>query len=155
MDIDNNQLLINLISIFTSFSMEQTIFSSSHTKHQVVVLNGEKVLQLERDLISLPFDQNNLKATVDLPPFAKMNMIHLRNAVIEVKLMSRSMNISPFPAARRFIGITFRIDSNNHFDCLYLRPANGRTEDPLRRKRAIQYFAYPGYSFSSLRKEAN
>lgn len=65
------------------------------------------------------------------------------------------MNISPFPAARGFIGIAFRIDSNNHFDCIYLRPANGRTEDPLRWKRAIQYFAYPGYSFSSLRKEAN
>jgi hypothetical protein len=36
-----------------------------------------------------------------------------------------------------------------------LRPSNGRADDQLRRNHTIQYFAYPGYTFSRLRKESN
>jgi len=146
--------LIILSGYSQSFQWNKQSFLLTNTKHRVVDIKGEVVLQLERDLKSLPFDPNNLEATVDLPTFAKKTMVDLRNAVIEVKLMSRIMDPSPFQAARGFIGIAFRIDSSNHFDCIYLRPANGRTNDTLRRKRAIQYFSFPNYSFSRLRKEA-
>jgi hypothetical protein len=149
---------LNLVMV-TCFSQnlqwENRSFRLINTKHEIVEINGAKVLRLERDLASLPFDANNVESTVDLPTFAKLSDTHIENAIIEVKVKSTLMDPSPFSQARGFIGIAFRIDSNEHFECIYLRPANGRAEDQLRRNRTVQYFAYPGYTFSRLRKEAN
>lgn len=56
---------------------------------------------------------------------------------------------------RGFIGLAFRIDENNSkFECIYIRPANGRSEDQLRRNRSTQYFSYPDFKFDRLREEA-
>ena len=150
--------LLKLV-IVTSFSQtvlwENRPFQLIHTKHEIVDINGAKVLRLERDLASLPFDANNVESTVDLPTFAKLRARDIENGIIEVKMMSQVMQNSPYSQARGFIGIAFRVDSNEHFECIYLRPANGRVEDQLRRNRSVQYFAYPGYTFSRLRKDAN
>ena len=35
-----------------------------------------------------------------------------------------------------------------------MRPTNGRADDQVRRNHSTQYFAYPGYDFSRLRREA-
>ena len=56
--------------------------------------------------------------------------------------------------ARGFIGLGFRIDSNLNFEGIYLRPANSRVEDQIRRNHSVQYFSYPDYDFARLRKEA-
>lgn len=137
------------------FKWENNSFQLVNTKYDIVEIGGRKVLKLERDLISLPFDDKNIESSVDLPTFAKLTDVNIRNGKIEVKVMSRIMENSPFPQARGFIGVAFRIDNVNHFEGIYLRPANGRAEDQLRRNHTIQYFAYPGYNFSRLRKEAN
>ncbi|MGT2775580.1 hypothetical protein ACVRZG_05895 [Streptococcus hyovaginalis] len=56
--------------------------------------------------------------------------------------------------ARGFIGLAFRISENDdYFESFYIRPTNGRTEDPIRRNRAIQYFAYPTYTFDYFREK--
>jgi hypothetical protein len=59
--------------------------------------------------------------------------------------------------ARGFIGVAFRIDvEGGGFACegFYIRPTNGRADDQVRRNHATQYFAYPGYDFDRLRREA-
>jgi hypothetical protein len=137
------------------FKWENYSFQLANTKHEMVDINGKQVLKLERDLTILPFDDKNIESSVDLPTFAKLTNTNIRNGKIEVKVMSRIMENSPFPQARGFIGVAFRIDNENNFECIYLRPANGRAEDQLRRNHTVQYFAYPGYNFSRLRKEAN
>jgi hypothetical protein len=134
---------------------DNKVFELINTKHELVKINGKQVIKLERDLNRLPFDEKNLEATVDQPTFAKLVDTDIKNGIIEVKVMSKIMENSPFKEARGFIGVGFRIDSNNHFEGIYLRPANGRAEDQLRRNHTVQYFAYPGYTFSKLRKEAN
>jgi len=151
-------ILLNLI--FTSgysqkIKWENKTFELINTKHEIVQINGIRVLKLERDLQSLPFDEKNIESTVDQPTFAKLLDTDIRNGIVEVKMMSKIMENSPFKEARGFIGLGFRIDSNNHFEGIYLRPANGRAEDQVRRNHTVQYFAYPGYTFSKLRKEAN
>jgi hypothetical protein len=55
--------------------------------------------------------------------------------------------------ARGFIGLTFRIDAENRFESIYLRPVNARVEDQVRRNHTVQYVAYPEYPFPRLRKE--
>lgn len=58
-------------------------------------------------------------------------------------------------SARGFIGLAFRINQDNsRFECIYIRPTNGRADDQLRRNHSTQYFSYPDYKFDRLRKEA-
>jgi len=91
---------------------------------------------------------------VDEPTFIKLKGIEFKNGTIEVKVLSRLLPNAP-ESARGFIGIAFRInDSNSKFECIYIRPTNGRVNIQLRRNRSIQYFSFPDYKFDRLRKEA-
>lgn len=90
----------------------------------------------------------------DEPTFAKLKGVNFKNGTIEAKVLSRLLKDAP-ELARGFIGIAFRInESNTKFECIYLRPANGRAADQLRRNRTIQYFSFPDFKFDRLRKES-
>lgn len=152
--------LISVLSILSSYA--QTIkfegreFELSNVKASVVKLKGEKVLKVERNLEKLPFDAKRMEATVDEPTFVKLKDLNFKNGTIEVKVLSRIQNPSPFEAARGFIGFTFRIkNDNSEFEAIYLRPQNGRSGDQFRRNHTVQYYAYPDYKFDRLRKESD
>jgi hypothetical protein len=136
---------------------EKKKFELVNTKASIVNLgNYTNVLKVERDLVAFPFDEKNLDATVDGPSFVKLSNLNIDNGSIEVKVLSKIMENNPFPAARGFIGLAYRIDQDNkHFDAIYVRPSNGRADDQLRRNHSVQYFSYPNYGFNRLRKEAN
>ncbi len=90
---------------------------------------------------------------IDEPTFARVKNIDFKNGVIEVNVLSRLLPTAS-PTDRGFIGMAFRInDSNSKFECIYIRPTNGRAEDQLRRNHSIQYFSFPDYKFPRLRKE--
>jgi len=56
--------------------------------------------------------------------------------------------------ARGFVGIAFRVSLNgSRFECIYLRPTNGRAEDQVRRNHSVQYISVPGFPWQRLRKE--
>jgi hypothetical protein len=156
-------LLTSFLIASSFFANAQTInwekkeFELVNTKASIVTLgNYTNVLKVERDLVAFPFDEKNLDATVDGPSFVKLSNLNIENGSIEVKVLSKIMENNPFPAARGFIGLAYRIDQDNkHFDAIYLRPSNGRVDDQLRRNHSVQYFAYPNYGFNRLRKEAN
>jgi hypothetical protein len=90
----------------------------------------------------------------DRDTFAFIPGLDFRDGTIEVDVAGSILPTAP-PDARGFIGIAFRIDPQN-FACegLYIRPANGRADDQVRRNHATQYFSYPGYDFDRLRREA-
>jgi hypothetical protein len=58
------------------------------------------------------------------------------------------------PGSRGFVGIAFRVQSNNRYECFYLRPTNGRADDQLRRNHSLQYVSEPEYPWERLRQEA-
>ena len=152
-------LLLGFLSI-TAFAQEITFqsqtFELHNVKASVVKLNGEQVLQVERDLKALPFDVKNLSATVDEPTYVKLKNVDLENVVIEVKMLSRIQNPSPFEQAQGFIGLAFRIKENDSaFEAIYLRPKVGRSENQYARNHTVQYYAYPNYKFDKLRIEAD
>ncbi|GAB3416125.1 hypothetical protein [Niabella aquatica] len=131
-------------------------FSLVNVKASLATLKGKKALRVERDLEKLPFDIKRMNATVDEPTFVKVKNLNFKNGVIEVKMLSRIQNPSPFEAARGFIGVAYRVnDDNSAFDAIYLRPTNGRADDQFRRNHTVQYYAYPDYKFDRLRKESN
>ncbi|WP_222852138.1 hypothetical protein [Olivibacter sp. SDN3] len=134
--------------------MENQEFELRNVTGSIVQLNGEEVLKIERDLDALPFNENNLAATVDEPTYAKLKGISLENGCIEVKVLSRLLEAAP-NLSRGFIGIAFRIDDRDtEFESIYLRPTNGRAENQFRRNHSLQYFSYPDYKFDRLRRES-
>jgi hypothetical protein len=91
---------------------------------------------------------------IDEPTFAKLKDVTFKDGTIEVKVLSKLQPDAP-ETARGFIGVAFRIDERNtKFECIYIRPTNGRAEDQIRRNHSIQYFSYPDFKFDRLRKES-
>ena len=75
------------------------------------------------------------------------------DGVIEVDLTGE-----PRPGAgegaRGFVGIAFRVaPDQSRFECIYLRPTNGRADDQVRRNHSVQYISMPGFPWHLLRKE--
>jgi hypothetical protein len=150
-------LILQITGVFAQkFTWDKHEFEAINTKAEIVNMDGVQVLKVERDLIAFPFDEKNLDASTDGPTYVKLTNVAMENGTIEVKMLSRIMENSPFPAARGFIGVAYRVDpENKKFDAIYFRPSNGRADDQLRRNHTIQYFSYPGNTFGRLRKEAN
>jgi len=77
-----------------------------------------------------------------------------KDGAIEVELAGKPAAGS-FAGARGFVGIAFRIQSGgSKYECIYLRPTNGRADDMLRRNHATQYASEPDWPWDRLRKES-
>ena len=80
------------------------------------------------------------------------------NGIIEVDLKAIvSPNTSRLNkmVSRGFVGIAFRSSENNEsFECFYLRPENGITQDKERINHAVQYISVPDWDFERLREES-
>lgn len=84
---------------------------------------------------------------------AKLSDITFHNGTIEVELAGEPMKNSS-EGARGFVGLAFRMDkSNSKFECIYLRPTNGRADDQIRRNHSVQYISYPDFPWYKLREE--
>jgi hypothetical protein len=93
-------------------------------------------------------------ASSDAPTFVKIKGVEFKDGTIEVTLLSKLLPDAS-PSARGFIGLAFRITSDNSkFESIYLRPTNGRADDQIRRNHSVQYFSFPDYDFDRFRKEA-
>jgi hypothetical protein len=76
-----------------------------------------------------------------------------QDGTIEVHLSGDTAPDAP-PNLRGFVGIAFRITADrSHFECFYLRPKNGRAEDPLQRNHSVQYISIPGFGWQKLRSD--
>ena len=84
---------------------------------------------------------------------AKLAETDFHNGTIEVELSGDLLKTAG-AEARGFVGIAFRIgQDNSSFECIYLRPTNGRAEDQVRRNHAVQYTSFPGFPWFKLRQE--
>ncbi|MEY4762987.1 MAG: hypothetical protein RLZZ200_2843 [Pseudomonadota bacterium] len=130
-------------------------FETVNVKAAVVSLRGEQVLRVERDLKALPFDTTRLEETVDDRHFLKLSQFDFSDVVFEVKMLARTIPNSPYASPQGFIGAYFRVKADNSaFESIYLRPNAGRSNNQAVRNHTVQYFAYPGYKFATLRAEA-
>jgi hypothetical protein len=76
-----------------------------------------------------------------------------QNGLIEADLTGDTLPTAA-PTARGFVGIAFRVASDaGHFECIYLRPKNGRANDQLQRNHSTQYISVPGFPWEKLRAE--
>jgi hypothetical protein len=148
-----------ILATFSGYSQNQQIklkkqtFELHNVIGSVVDFQGKKVLKIERDLKSLPFDANRLEATVDEKHYARLvGLDDFENGTIEVKMYSQIQNPSPYPPAAGFIGLYYRIkEDDSEFESIYLRPKVGRINNQMARNHAVQYFSYPDFKFQTLR----
>jgi hypothetical protein len=116
----------------------------ANVKAETVTFKGRKALRV-RD--AAPPELGDEGRLVILPK------IDFQDGVIEVDLAGE-----PAPGAgegaRGFVGIAFRVaPDQSRFECIYLRPTNGRAEDQMRRNHSVQYISMPGFPWHFLRKE--
>ena len=79
--------------------------------------------------------------------------VSLQDGTIEANL-SGDTAPNARPELRGFVGIAFRVAKDwSHFECFYLRPKNGRSEDQLQRNHSAQYISIPGFGWQKLRTE--
>ena len=84
---------------------------------------------------------------------ARLKDLTFHNGTIELEVAGKP-TATAGETARGFIGIAFRLsDDNARYECIYLRPANGRAEDQVRRNHSVQYISHPEYPWERLRKE--
>jgi hypothetical protein len=138
---------------FQKLKLGKQNFELHNVTGAIIDFEGKKVLKIERDLNSLPFDANRLEATVDEKHYARLlDLDDFENGTIEVKMYSQIQNPSPYPPAAGFIGLYYRIkDDDSAFESIYLRPKVGRINNQMARNHAVQYFAYPDFKFQTLR----
>lgn len=137
------------------------IFCITIGNAQTVLLNKENLIANKVEILFTSIKNNTaVRVTkdttikgVDEATFAKLNNVVFENGIIEVKVLSRLLKTAK-PDDRGFIGIAFRINQDNSkFECIYMRPTNGRAEQQVRRNHSTQYFSFPDYKFDRLRKE--
>jgi len=144
-------VLVSYLLLHSAYLHSQTV-KFDKTKLQPVNVSMS-VEQLKGRQVVRVIKDSTVKAA-DQPTFVRMNGIDFKNGSIEVSVLSRLLPNAP-DYARGFIGVAFRInDSNSKFECLYIRPVNGRANNQIQRNHSIQYFSYPGYDFERFRKEA-
>ena len=88
--------------------------------------------------------------------FAIVPGIDFHDGTLEVDVAGSILPNAPRDA-RGFVGIAFRIDvegGSHACEGLYIRPANGRADDQVRRNHSTQYYSYPDYDFDRLRRES-
>ena len=147
---------------FLSALIGFSVFCSVSGSAQQVALTKDKldavgvVMSLEtldkKSVVKVSKDPAMTNA--DEPTYVKLKGTDFKDGTIEVSVLSRLLPTAP-EAARGFIGVAFRANGDNSkFECIYIRPTNGRANDQVRRNHSIQYFSYPDFKFDRLRKEA-
>jgi len=116
-----------------------------NSKADAVSYQGKKAIRLT---------QADQKANQDLDmSIAILKGVKFRNGEVELDLAGEP-GASAAAAARGFVGVAFRVQEARRFECIYLRPTNGRADDQVRRNHSIQYESIPDFPWFRLRKES-
>jgi hypothetical protein len=95
-------------------------------------------------------------AAQNLPDGARLAIVtgtSFEDGVIEVELTGDALPGTP-ETVRGFTGIAFRVAPDGaSYECLYLRPKNGRSEDQTQRNHSTQYISVPDFPWQRLRSE--
>jgi len=88
----------------------------------------------------------------------------MRDGSIEVDVAGEP-GPGSFSEARGYVGVAFHLAPPSasgaaqsepaQFECLYIRPTNGRVQDQVRRNHVTQYISYPEWTWQRFRKEEN
>ena len=106
-----------------------------------------------QEIPSLAINASGEPDVDDAGRFAVVRSTAFENGTIEVMLTGDTAPDAK-PELRGFVGIAFRVSPDgSRFECFYLRPKNGRSQDQLQRNHSAQYISMPGFPWQKLRSE--
>jgi hypothetical protein len=112
-----------------------------NTREEIVTWRGRPALQLTED----PARPGQLMAVLRGHSF--------HDGTIDIDVAG-ARSATAAETDRGFIGIAFRMQPDEkHYECIYIRPANGRAQDQLRRNHSTEYESLPDWPWYRLRRE--
>jgi hypothetical protein len=125
----------------------RTFLLNSLSQLELHHVEAELVTYLDRRAVRLVEQGEPASAIAVLPGSDfKDGVIETKIAGIPRKNASQDM--------RGFVGIAFHVQPQGaQYECLFLRPTNGRANDQLRRNHSTQYISYPDFPWYRLREE--
>ena len=78
---------------------------------------------------------------------AYLRGVEFSNGTIELDIRGKDV------PQQSFVGVAFHGVDGTTYDAIYFRPFNFKTDDPARRKRAVQYVSHPDYPWQKLRAD--
>ena len=123
-----------------------------HDKKGVRVLMSDDALARVRGMSAA--ERQRASETGQFPEqMAIIDGLEFGDGIIEVEIAGEPL-AGVFEGARGFVGIAFRVQKDRRtYDALYLRPANGRAEEQVRRNRSVQYVSHPDWTWFRFRQE--
>jgi len=137
------------------------LFLPGATLAQTISLDDSEILELHKVVSEVVTygDRSALRVTEadefrDSSPdkLVIIRGLDFQNGVIEVDVAGQPV-AGAQQAARGFIGVAFHVSpAASHYECIYLRPTNGRAAVQLRRNHSTQYVSYPDFPWQRLRE---
>jgi hypothetical protein len=146
-------LLMPYCSAGQTFSLDSTKGLQPHAVTiQAVTYQGRKALQVmsspEADAAWAAHPSGTGGGIVIIPGTS------FHDGTIEVEVAGKPHVGAPADA-RGFVGVAFRVNADaSKYECVYIRPTNGRADDQLRRNHSTQYSSFPDYEWLRLRTES-
>lgn len=139
-------------SRFLALAVAATTAGGCHSENaSYEVINGTAQLATHEGRTALHLVVSPEKRSQDFNVLAIAPGSQFTEGTIQVDVAG-----APFPdiaGARGFIGIAFHVaPGGSRFECLYLRPTNGRADDQLRRNHSTQYVSDPDFPWQKLRE---
>lgn len=79
--------------------------------------------------------------------FAWLDAFSFRDGTIEFDIKGRNV------LQKSFVGVAFQATDDTHYDLVYFRPFNFKSDDPVRRGHSVQYMAAPDHDWRKLRAQ--
>lgn len=146
------------------WSVSTTVFSQKQetvpyslplnsTKH-LEFINAEGRVVEHNELTGLEVIATEKKGEGNQETLVLIPGVDFMDGVIDIEVAGSPVPHSS-PQARGFIGIAFRVSNDDHhrYECVYLRPANGRADLQVQRNHSVQYTSHPDHPWHRLRKE--
>jgi hypothetical protein len=142
-------MICTSMTLLAQGSSQVPILSLDRLELHNVVAQSSKY----QEIPSLAISDSGKPDVDDAGRFALVRGTALQNGTIEVMLTGDTAPEAR-PELRGFVGIAFRVSPDgSQFECFYLRPKNGRSEDQLQRNHSAQYISMPGSPWQKLRSE--
>jgi hypothetical protein len=123
----------------------QNILEVHNVMTKRVQYRGKSALEVRDAVPQLPDATTRLVLVKD---------VTFRNGIIDLYLTGDTAADAP-ATYRGFVGIAFHIAGDrNRFECIYLRPKNGRSPDPVQKTHATQYTSQPDFPWNKLRADS-
>ena len=123
---------------------------------QTIALDGSKRLHLNNVTVETVKHRGKTALHVTaVKPGRPDNLVVIQD--IELQNGTIQFDVASRPEGKRqnggHAGVAFRVNADaTKYECIYLRPMNGRAENQLQRNHSTQYVSYPDFPWERLRK---